>query len=236
MLTLDRGGDFRCGSRWQAAGYADAGSSTSSISPDSLGDLYGARDGAARLRAREPTSTRSSGSRPPATTASRRCSCDILCLTDAGPRIDRCFFSTERAAVGRRLQPELLRAARSEGRRARFPDALRAHVAARRAAGRRGRRASAGRRGRESLPGGRAGLERAAGVGAGDAVGFENVFVQPAAGNAGTAIGAVLDAWHGPYRQTAACGLAIDVPRAGLTARTRSSRCWRTASCASSTW
>ena len=33
--------------------------------------------------------------------------------------------------------------------------------------------------------------------------GFENVFVQPAAGNAGTAIGAVLSAWHGVYRQSA---------------------------------
>ena len=32
--------------------------------------------------------------------------------------------------------------------------------------------------------------------------GFENVFVQPAAGNAGGAIGAVLDAWHGAFRQT----------------------------------
>ncbi len=28
--------------------------------------------------------------------------------------------------------------------------------------------------------------------------GFENVFVQPVAGNAGTAIGAVLEAWHAP--------------------------------------
>jgi len=34
-----------------------------------------------------------------------------------------------------------------------------------------------------------------------NAFGPGNVFVQPAAGNAGTAIGAVLDAWHGPMRQ-----------------------------------
>ena len=33
---------------------------------------------------------------------------------------------------------------------------------------------------------------------------FENVFVQPAAGNAGTALGAVLEAWHGAYGETAA--------------------------------
>jgi carbamoyltransferase len=31
--------------------------------------------------------------------------------------------------------------------------------------------------------------------------GFANVFVQPVSGNAGTAIGAVLEAWHGAYRQ-----------------------------------
>jgi carbamoyltransferase len=31
--------------------------------------------------------------------------------------------------------------------------------------------------------------------------GFQNVFVQPVAGNAGTAVGAVLKAWHGVYRR-----------------------------------
>ncbi len=31
---------------------------------------------------------------------------------------------------------------------------------------------------------------------------FQNVFVQPVAGNAGTALGAVLDAWHGAFRET----------------------------------
>jgi carbamoyltransferase len=32
--------------------------------------------------------------------------------------------------------------------------------------------------------------------------GPENVFVQPAAGNAGTAVGAALEAWHGAFQQT----------------------------------
>jgi carbamoyltransferase len=31
--------------------------------------------------------------------------------------------------------------------------------------------------------------------------GYQNVFVQPVSGNAGTAIGAVLETWHGAYRQ-----------------------------------
>lgn len=36
---------------------------------------------------------------------------------------------------------------------------------------------------------------------------FENVFVQPAAGNAGTAIGAVLDVWHGTYGRQERVGM-----------------------------
>ena len=31
--------------------------------------------------------------------------------------------------------------------------------------------------------------------------GYENVFVQPVSGNAGTAIGAALETWHGAFRQ-----------------------------------
>ena len=65
--------------------------------------------------------------------------------------------------------------------------------------------------------------------------GYENVFVQPAAGNAGTAIGAVLEAWHGVYRQEQRVAPGHPLPRARLTPRPRSSRCWRTASCVSAT-
>ena len=40
MLTLDRGGDFRCGSRWHARG-TQMSLEHEQYSPDSLGDLYG---------------------------------------------------------------------------------------------------------------------------------------------------------------------------------------------------
>ncbi len=40
VLTLDRAGDFRCGSRWQAAG-PQMTLEQEQYSPDSLGDLYG---------------------------------------------------------------------------------------------------------------------------------------------------------------------------------------------------
>ena len=51
------------------------------------------------------------------------------------------------------------------------------------------------------------GYERAAGLRAGERSGCKNVFVQPVAGNAGTALGAVLHAWHGVYRREAARSL-----------------------------
>src|ERR1022692_1696128 len=40
VLTLDRGGDFRCGSRWQAGGTVMT-LEQEQYPPDSLGDLYG---------------------------------------------------------------------------------------------------------------------------------------------------------------------------------------------------
>ena len=40
VLTLDRGGDFRCGSRWHGCGTAMT-LEQEQYSPDSLGDLYG---------------------------------------------------------------------------------------------------------------------------------------------------------------------------------------------------
>ena len=51
VLTLDRGGDFRCGARWRAEGRDHARTGVR-IYPDSLGDLYGRVTEAARLRSR----------------------------------------------------------------------------------------------------------------------------------------------------------------------------------------
>ena len=41
MLTLDREGDFRCGSLWRAATATRSRSEKEIYYPDSLGDLYG---------------------------------------------------------------------------------------------------------------------------------------------------------------------------------------------------
>ena len=40
VLTLDRGGDFRCGSRWHARG-TQMSLEHEQYLPDSIGDLYG---------------------------------------------------------------------------------------------------------------------------------------------------------------------------------------------------
>ena len=48
---------------------------------------------------------------------------------------------------------------------------------------------------------------------------YKNVFVQPVAGNAGTAIGAVLEAWHGVYRRPTARRHEHAEPRAQLRRR-----------------
>ena len=64
---------------------------------------------------------------------------------------------------------------------------------------------------------------------------WKNVFVQPAAGNAGTALGAVLHAWHQYLRRDQARARSATCAWARASRPRRSSRCWRTASCASAT-
>ncbi len=53
---------------------------------------------------------------------------------------------------------------------------------------------------------------------------FESVFVQPAAGNAGTAIGAVLYAWHAVFNQAARVQSRQSLPGAELHGRRNQAR------------
>ena len=64
---------------------------------------------------------------------------------------------------------------------------------------------------------------------------WKNVFVQPAAGNAGTAIGAVYHVWHQVRRHQRRIASAARCFSGPARTRKRSSRCSRTASCDSST-
>jgi len=197
VLTLDRGGDFRCGSRWQADGIQMT-LEQEQYAPDSLGDLYGRVTELLGFTANEGEhkvqwlSVCGDG-------RYRDFFLEIVGLSDNGPRTDRSYFSTERLQYGGFGARFYERLGLTDGQP--VPEAMRAHVAAGiqqaveaavvRLAGPCRNLCLAGGLGLNALL--VSALERA--------LGHENVFVQPVAGNAGTAIGAVLDTWHTVYRQ-----------------------------------
>ncbi len=196
VLTLDHSGDFRCGSRWQATG-AQISLEHEQYAPDSLGDLYG--------RVCELLGLESSVDEHKVQWNSvagddrfKQLFLDILHVTDAGVRIDRGFFSTERVSNGGFGPRFFARLGLEDG--APIPEALRPHLAA------------GVQRAMEDaviqLAGSGENLCLAGGLGLNALLvsalenrsGYRNVFVQPVAGNAGTALGAVLEAWHGVYK------------------------------------
>jgi carbamoyltransferase len=197
VLTLDRGGDFRCGSRWQADGTVMT-LDQEQYAPDSLGDLYGRVTELLGFSANEDEhkvqwlSVRGDQ-------RYRDLYLEILNVSDAGPRPDRSFFSTERLHAGGFGARFYQRLGLADG--APIPEAMRPHLAAGiqqaveaaalRLAGPARNLCLAGGLGLNALL--VSALERVLGNG--------NVFVQPVAGNAGTAIGAVLNTWHTVYRQ-----------------------------------
>lgn len=197
VLTLDRGGDFRCGSLWEARGTRLTLVREQYLS-DSLGDLYGRVTELLGFTANEDEHKvqwlSASGD-----DRFRDLFLEILCLSDSGPRIDRTFFSTERLKHGGFSARLYDRLGVKDGEP--IPEALRAHVAAgiqkavEAAAVR-----MAGQGNNLCLAGGM-GLNALLVSALENSSGFRNVFVQPASGNAGTAIGAALEAWHGAFRQ-----------------------------------
>lgn len=195
VLTLDRSGDFRCGTRWSARGSQMTLENEQYI-PDSLGDLYGR---VTELLGFEPNADEHKVQWLSMCGDERfkPLFLEIICGSDSGPRLDRSFFSTERLRHGGFSARFYERLGLEDGEP--VPEALRAHVAASvqkavetavvRIAG----------KGRNLCLAGGLGLNALL-VSALESQ-FENVFVQPAAGNAGTAIGAVLETWHGLCRQ-----------------------------------
>jgi len=197
VLALDRGGDFRCGTRWHARGTQLAIEQEQYLS-DSLGDLYG------RVTEFLGFHSRVDEHKVQWLSAAgddrfHGVFFDILGLTDAGPRFDRSYFSGERLRHGRFSARFYERLGLKDGEP--VPECLKAHVAAGvqhaiedaaiRMAG----------QGRNLCLAGGLGLNALFVAALESRSGFENVFVQPAAGNAGTAIGAVLEAWHGAFQQ-----------------------------------
>ncbi len=197
VLTLDRGGDFRCGSRWHGCGTQLA-LEQEQYSPDSLGDLYGRVTEllgfASNLEEHKVQWLSVCGD-----SRFRDLFLDIIGMTESGPRFDRSYFSLERVQHGRFSSRFYERLGLQDGQA--IPEGLRAHIAAGvQKAVEETIIQTSGAASRVCLAGG-LGLNALVVSALEQRFGDKNVFVQPVAGNAGTALGAVLDTWHAVYRQ-----------------------------------
>jgi carbamoyltransferase len=200
VLTLDRLGDFRCGARWRGSGN-QLQMEKELYYPDSLGDLY-AR--VTELLGFEPNADEHKVQwvSTYGDDRFRNVFLDILSFREGEwPRIDHSYFDSDRHTHGGFSAKLYARLGLTDG--AIVPSDMRAPVAA-------GVQKAvqqvviemAGSGENLCLAGGLsynalliAALEQSKR--------WKNVFVQPAAGNAGTALGAVLHAWHAVYGQAA---------------------------------
>ncbi|HSW49313.1 MAG TPA: carbamoyltransferase N-terminal domain-containing protein, partial [Bryobacteraceae bacterium] len=199
VLTLDRNGDFRCGARWLASSRRLT-LDKELYHPDSLGELYGRLTSLLGMEANADEhkvqwlSTSGDDSY-------RELFLEMLSLRDGGwPRIDRTFFHGERTGGGGFSAKFYKRLGLKEG------DEIIESMKPSLAAGlQRALEAAviemAGQGENLCLAGGLAlnvllvdALERCGR--------WKNVFVQPAAGNSGTALGAVYYAWHQVFHQS----------------------------------
>ena len=192
VLTLDRAGDFRCGTRWRAAG-TQLSLEKELYYPDSLGDLYGRVTELlgfhANLEEHKVQWLSAAGDG-----RFRDLFLEIMPMRDGEwPRLDRSFFDAERLTGGGFSARFYERLGLEDG--AAVPESLRASLAAgiQRAVEETVIRMAGS--GRNLCFAGGLGLNALL-VSALEHSSFENVFVQPAAGDAGTAIGAVLQTWH----------------------------------------
>ncbi|MBI3679127.1 MAG: carbamoyltransferase [Acidobacteria bacterium] len=199
VLTLDRAGDFRCGAHWKASG-TQLSLEHESYFPDSLGHLYGR---VTELLGFEARADEHKVQWLSADGDSRYTGVFLEILDtaqDDWPRIDRSFFSSDRLSHGGFSEKFYQRLGLADG--AEVPDGAKVHVAAgiQRAIEQTViRMAGSGER---LCFGGGLGLNVLL-VDALERSGhWKEVFVQPAAGNSGTAIGAAAYTWHGPFRQT----------------------------------
>jgi carbamoyltransferase len=196
VLTLDRAGDFRCGARWRACG-TQISLEKEIYYPDSLGDLYG--------RVTELLGFKANADEHKVQWLSvngddRFRELFLEILPSGWSRIDRSFIDAERMTQGGFSGKFFQRLGLADG--GSVPAELRPHVAAgvQRAlecvtldlAGSGENLCLAGGLGLNALL--VAALERSGQ--------WKNVFVQPCAGNAGTALGAVFHAWHNVYGQS----------------------------------
>ncbi len=204
VLAIDRAGDFRCGTRWRANGNS-LQVERELYYPDSLGELYGR---VTELLGFEPNADEHKVQWLSAfgdESMSDLFEEMIASGNGEWPRLDRSFFDAERVGGGG-FSPRFYQKLGIEDG-APIPEERQAAVArALQSTIERTVLSMAGSGENLALAGGLAlnvllvaALERSGN--------WKNVFVQPAAGNAGTALGAALHAWHSVYGRTERCGL-----------------------------
>jgi len=204
VLTLDATGDFRCGARWRASGNQLV-LEKELYYPDSLGDLYRR---VTELLGFEGHADEHKVQWLSALGEDRFQDLfeEILGMESSDwPRIDRSFFDSERIGHGGFSTRFYQRLGLADG--AQIPESLRPAIACslQRAIERAVLR-MAGEGENLCLAGGLA--HNALLIATLENSGrWRNVFVQPAAGNAGTALGAVFHAWHAVYQQQARAGV-----------------------------
>jgi carbamoyltransferase len=200
VLTLDRIGDFRCGARWRGSG-CDLQLEKELYYPDSIGDVYGrvtellGFQGNADEHKVQWLSTygddRFTGLFE-----------QVLGGASGWPRPDRTYFDGDRISHGGFSDKLYQALGLADG--APIPEGLKPHIAA---GIQRSTEAVVNR-----MADGAENLCLAGGIGMNALLVAalerqRNVFVQPAAGNAGTAIGAALHAWHHTCRQVGRIGI-----------------------------
>jgi carbamoyltransferase len=193
VLALDNSGDFRCGSRWSACGPSMRLESEISY-PDSLGDLYSR---VTELLGFRPSADEhkvqwlSTSGEPRHSEVFR----GMITQPGRGVRVEPSWFDTDREGNGGFSAKFYMAIGLEDG--AEIPEPMKADLAASvqkavedvaiEMAGEGENLCLAGGLGLNALL--VAALERSGR--------WKNVFVQPAAGNSGTAIGAAYYAWHG---------------------------------------
>ncbi|MDX1984046.1 MAG: carbamoyltransferase C-terminal domain-containing protein [Bryobacteraceae bacterium] len=198
VLTLDRDGDLRCGARWVASG-TQMTVDGELYYPDSLGRMYGR---VTELLGYEPRSDEHKVQWLSAAGDDRFVALFEEMLTSGRsewPRTDRSFLDEDRLGQGGFSDKLYQRLGLTDGED--VPEPLRPHVAA------------GVQRAIENVAVRMAGAGENLCLGGGLALNvmlvaafersgkWKRVFVQPAAGNAGTAVGAAMLAWHGPCKQ-----------------------------------
>lgn len=198
VVTLDRGCDLRSFSRWRAEGTRLTIESEQFF-PDSFGDVYGRVTELLGFQA-GVDEHKTQWLSVAGDDRFRELFLEIFGATEAGPRVERSFLSTQRLHEGGFGPRFYERLGLKDG--ATIPAELRPHIASGVQAALEEAVIQVAGKGENLCVAGGVGLNALLISALECRSGYRNVFVQPAAGNAGTAIGAVLDTWHGVFGRT----------------------------------